>query len=180
MTERSVDAALRAYAAERKYHPTTIDRWLRLAPADRAALLELAQELRLGENQLRDLWEWAEEIAQRDGLSLATVLGAEALAAARRRAVGRSDKLKLVKAALRRLRFPQLGAAEDRLAVLVRELGLPPSVRVTPPESLEGDSIRIEIVADSAASLHDSVARLLAASQSPGCAAIFELLAGAR
>ena len=180
MTEPSVDAAFRAYATERKYHEATVDRWLRLPSVDRAALLELAQELRLGENQLRDLWEWAEEIAQRDGLSLATVLGAEAVAAARRRAVGRSDKLKLVKAALRRLRFPQLAAAEERLAALVRELGLPPSVRVTPPESLEVDSIRIEIVADSAASLHDSVARLLAASQSPGCAAIFELLAGVR
>lgn len=180
MTAPSVDAEVRAYAAERKYHPATIDRWLRLASADRAALLELAQELRLGENQLRDLWEWAEEIAQRDGLSLATVLGAEAVAAARRRAVGRSDRLKLVKAALRRLRFPQLAAAEDRLAALVSELGLPPSVRVTAPESLEGDSIRIEIVADSAASLQDSAARLLAAAQSPACAAIFELLAGAR
>ncbi len=176
MTRSELEAAFRAVAAARKYSDVTVDRWLRLSPDDGAVVLALAQELRLGDNQLRDLWEWAEEIAARDGTSLVQVLAAEPIDAARRRTVGRNDKLKLIKGALRRVRFPQLAAVEDQLGRLIDELGLPPSVRVTLPDFLEGDELRVEITARSAAALRDAAARLLAASESPACSALFELL----
>jgi hypothetical protein len=178
--EASPDTALRVFAQERKYTSATIERWLALEPDDGRALLELARELRLGENQLRDLWEWTEEIALRDGVSLAQVLALAPVAAARRnRTVGRNDKLKLVKGVLRRLRFPQLASTEDRLAALVRQLDLPRNVRVTFPEFLEGDEVRIEIVANSLTSLEVAAERLQAAAQKPECQAIFQLLAEA-
>jgi hypothetical protein len=121
--------------------------------------------------------EWAEEIAQRDHMSLAQVLAREAVAAPQRsRSLGRNDKLRLIKAALRRLRFPQLAATEERLATLVRELDLPRNIRVTFSEFLEGDEIRIEIVADSAASLKAAADRLRAAAGAPACTAIFQIL----
>jgi hypothetical protein len=179
MTDAAFDEALRAFAAERKYHGATVDRWLQLQAGDGAALLDLARGLRLGENQLRDLWECAEDIATRDCTSIAQVLANDAIARATRRQVGRNDKLKLVKGALRRLRFPVLVATEDRLRDLVRDLQLPANVRVTLPDCLEGDRVRVEIVATSVASLRDSVARLLEAAQTPACVDIFELLAEA-
>lgn len=172
----TLEASIRAFAAERKYRDATVDRWLCLAPADRAALLDLAQELRLGEHQLRDLWEWAEDIAVRDQSSLAQVLAVDLVAAARRRKLGRNDKLKLIKAALRRLRFPQLSSVEDRVAALVRQLGLPRNVRVILPEFLEGDALRVEITAESASALRAAVAGLLQAADTRTCAEIFELL----
>jgi hypothetical protein len=52
-------------------------------------------------------------------------------------------------------------------------------VRVTLPDCLEGDSVRIEIVAANVVSLRDCVARLSDAAQTPTCASIFELLAEA-
>jgi hypothetical protein len=168
---------IRAFARERRYSAATLERWLALDPPDGHALLELARELRLGENQLRDLWEWAEEIAQRDRRSLAQVLAHESVAALRRnRTLGRNDKLKLIKAALRRLRFPQLAATEERLAALVGQLDLPRNIRVTFPEFLEGDEVRIEIVADSVASLQTAVDRLRVAAAAPACAKIFQTL----
>jgi hypothetical protein len=176
MRDATIDAAFRAFAAERRYGDATVARWLTLVPRDGAALFALARELRLGDHQLRDLWEWAEEIATRDGSSLTQVLETDPVAAARRRALGRNDKLKQLKGVLRRLRFPQLAAVEDRLHALVRELGLPDTVRVTLPEFLEGDIIRIEIVAGSAAALRDAVAGLLAATRTPACEAIFDVL----
>lgn len=179
MTDAAVDQAIRTFTVERKYSAGIVDRWLRLSPVDGAALLDLAQELRLGENQLRDFWEWMEEIAQRDGRSLTQVLAADAIASARQRAVGRNDRVKLIRNVLRRMRFPQLAVTEDRLAALVRELGLPLSIHVTLPEFLEGDAVRIEIVADSARSLCDAAAQLLAAAETPACKALFELLAEA-
>jgi hypothetical protein len=175
--ETAVTDPIRAFAREHRYSAATIERWRALDPPDGLALLELAQELRLGENQLRDLWEWTEEIAQRDHWSLAQVLALEPVAAPRRnRSAGRNDRLKLIKAALRRLRFPQLAATEERLAGLVRELNLPGNIRVTFPEFLEGDDIRIEIVADSVASLKAVADRLQAAAEAPACTAIFQIL----
>jgi hypothetical protein len=176
MTDAEWEAEVRAFAAVRRYSATSVDRWLRLLPADAQALLSLAQELRLGEHQLCDLWAWAEEIAERDGQSLAQVLAAEAIMAARRRRVSRNDKLKLVKGALRRVRFPQLVATEERFAALVHELDLPRAVRVTWSEFPEGDTVRVEIAARDAAALRDAVGRLLAATQTSACAAIFDLL----
>ena len=177
MADASSHGAIRAFVHQRRYSTATVERWLALDPTDGRALLELAQELRLGENQLRAVWEWAEEIAQRDHISLAQVLTLEPVAAARRsRTIGRNDKLKLVKAALRRLRFPQLAAAEARLAALVRELDLPRNIRVSFPEFLEGDEVRIEIAADSAACLAAAADRLRAAAETQACTVIFRIL----
>src|SRR5262249_45337051 len=96
--------------------------------------------------------------------------------AARRRAVARNDVLRGVKAALRRLRFPQLAAVEDRLAVLIRQLDLPPTVQIAFPEFLEGDNVRVEIVVSNAPGLRAALASLQAAASAPLCDEIFGLL----
>ncbi len=179
MTDTDGQAAIRAYAGARLYSAATIERWLQLVACDGEALLQLATELRLGENQLRDLWDWAEEIAERDGVTLSQVLAAEPLAKARARQLGRNDTLKVIKAALRRLRFPQLAAVEDRMAALIRALRLPPTISITLPEHLEGDQVRIEIVADSPALWRAAATALLAAADTPACAELFRLLSEA-
>jgi hypothetical protein len=176
MIDAVAAAAIRAFATERKYHQATIERWLQLTPTDATALFELARELRLGEHQLGDLWDWAEEIGARDGLPLARVLAVEAMVAARRHGLSRNDTLRRVKEALRRLRFPQLAALEDRLAALIRTLALPRNMRVSLPEFLEGDEVRVEITADSAAALRAAAARLLDATNSSACEDLFALL----
>jgi ribonuclease D len=176
MRDDSADAAFRVYAAQRKFSDTTVERWQRLDAADAAALSGLTHDLRLGENQLRDLWQWAEEIAERDKISIATVLETEPVITLRRRKLGRNDKLKLIKTALQRRRFPQLAAAEDRLAALVRTLALPRTIRVVLPEHLEGEEVRVEIVVRDAAALRQAAAQLLAAANTPACAALFDAL----
>jgi len=177
MTEASSTAALCAFAAARRYSGDTLNRCARLNGEDSGALLGLLQELRPSENQLRDLWNWIEEIASRDHISLAHVLASEKVAAARRRDLGRNDKLKLLKDTLRRQRFPQLAAAEDQLAGLIRELALPRHVRVTLPAFLEGDAVHVDITADTAAALRTAAEALHAAAASPACERLFALLA---
>lgn len=178
MLDVQLETALRAFATERKYGDATLNRWLVLPAADAAALLHLARDLRLGENQLRGLWDWAQDVAVRDGRSIAQVLDSS-IGAVGQGHLNRNDKLKHLKAALRRQRFPELAALEDQLAELVRQLALPPTVRVTLPEFLEGDELRVEIVTRSPAALHDAAARLLAASQTPLCTKLFDLLSEA-
>src|SRR5207248_2499222 len=151
-------------------------RWLCLAPGDGSALLDLARQLRLGENQLRDLWTWAEEIAERDHVSLMAALTHPAVGAALRRPISRNDRLKLVKSALRRLRFPHLCSREDDLATHVRLLNLPANIHLTLPENLEGETIRIDIVVGTTAGLRAAASALLAATDTAACARLFELL----
>jgi hypothetical protein len=179
MSDSDVRDRIRAYAGARAYGAATTERWLRLAPRDGDALLQLALQLRLGENQLRALWDWAEEIAGRDRLTLREVLVVQPVAAARARALGRNDKLTAVKAALRRLRFPQLAAVEDRLGVLIRSMQLPRHVRVALPAHLEGDQVRIDIEVTSAEGWRTAAAALLAAADSPACSELFALLSEA-
>lgn len=168
--------AVRQWAGERRYRDALVERWLRLDSADVRALLDLAIELRLGENQLRDVWACTEDIAARDRCPLAAVLTAPPVMRARRGSTGRSDRLKAIKAALRRLRYPQLVATEQRLAELVRQLELPRNIHVTLPDWLEGNTVRVDIVADSAHALATAAAVLHAAATRPECAAIFSLL----
>lgn len=177
MTEQQIDNELRAYAKERGFRGETIQRWLALADEDRASLWDLTRELRLGENQMRDLWDWSEEIAARDATSIAAVLAHPSVKAARA-AAGRGERLKGVKAALRRLRFPVLVEVQDRITTLTRTLELPRNVRLIVPEYLEGDEIRIEIVGGDAPSLRAAAEKVASAAATPACEEIFELLSG--
>jgi hypothetical protein len=104
------------------------------------------------------------------------VLAAQPIAEARTRGLGRNDTLKAIKAALRRVRFPHLASVEEQLAGLVRDLGLPRNVRVMLPDFLEGDQVRIEIVAQSTAAWRAAAASLLAAAETTACSDLFTLL----
>jgi len=168
-----------AYANERGFRSATVDRWVALAADDAAALWDLVSALRLGENQARDLWEWGEEIAARDGRTLAAVFAAQPLQEALHGSGGRNDRLKAVKAHLRRLRFPTLARTEDRLEALVGGLGLPRGVKLSLPEFLEGDEVRVEIVARDAKGLQAVATQLANAAATPACEEIFELLSHA-
>ena len=179
MIDSTLDTMFRAFAADRRYGEATLERWSRLEPDDAAALLGLVQELRPSEHQLRDLWDWVEEIAAREHLRLAQVLALAPVASARQRDIGRNDKLKQLKGALRRLRFPQLSTAEDQLAMLIQALQLPRHVRLIVPEFLEGDTVRVEITVNSVAALQAAADALRAAAANPACEQLFAVLAEA-
>ncbi|HUI27461.1 MAG TPA: hypothetical protein VL403_15370 [Candidatus Kryptonia bacterium] len=176
MPETAMSAAARAFAQSRRFSAATLDRWLRLSDGDQAALLRLGERLRLGENQFRDLLDWSEEIAVRDGCSVATVWAREPVAATLARDLGRNEMIAAVKSALRQLRFPQLAAAEARLAELVRRLKLPRGVRLQLPEHLEGDDVRIDMSGHSAAALRAHAAAVQRALSAPELDEIFRTL----
>jgi hypothetical protein len=176
MPESSVSSIARAFAAARRFSAATLDRWLRLGDDDQAALLRLAERLRLGENHFRDFLDWSEEIAVRDRCAIASVWAREPVASTLARDLGRNEMIVAVKSALRQLRFPQLAAAEARLADLVRQLKLPRGVRVHPPEHLDSDEVRIELSGRSAHALREQAAAVLRALSAPELDEIFRTL----
>lgn len=148
------------YAEQKRLSQATLARWQAWQATDRQALLTVAQELRLGENHLRDFLDWLEEIVLRDGGSIAAVLQQPAVRRALKLGRSRNDKLKAVKDALRRLRYPEIARLEHELRACVKALALGPQVRVAFPPAFEGDEVTLEVRVKSAKDLDAVVSRI--------------------
>lgn len=172
------ESDVRAFASERRFKAALLQHWLAQAPADRDALLELAALLRLGENQFRDLFDDLTAIAARQGGGLAPIVNGTALRAVLTRPLGRNEAIKAVKQALRRLRYPQLSAAEHRLDGLGKQLHLPSGVRVELPENLDGEHVVLTLRARSAAELRAQAGAVAVALQGAALDELFAVLEG--
>ena len=174
-----IDQSIIEYAKQKGFHPQTVERWLRLAEGDRAAILELVEELKMGENHLRDFLDWLEEIALRDGVSLCAILQRESiLRISSDPRLGRSDKLKQIKEELRRLRFPRLSRIEGEIQKKIREMKLRPQIRISVPPGLEGGSLTVQVRATSYEELRRLVGEVQEASETEAMREIFALLRG--
>jgi len=173
------ELTIQEYALSKGLHPQFLQRWLNWNPKDGAALLDIAVSLKAGENHLRDLMDWSEEIALRDGIVICEVLANKAISEIRTDPrLGRADRLKRIKALVRRMRFPRLSQIEDSIQLRIRGLKLPPSVRLSVPAGLEGGDLKIEFTAGSPAELKSILAKLSAAAESDSLAEIYILLKG--
>jgi len=170
---------IRDYATAKGFHPRTLDRWLSWQADDAAALARLAFALKIGENHLRDLMDWLEEIALRDRQSIGAILASRTIDdIGTDPRLGRADRLKRIKEELRRLRFPRLAKTEDAIRSRIDDLKLHPEIRLTVPPGLEGGQLRIEFAATSQAELKQRAAKLAQAADQVSVAEIFGLLAG--
>jgi hypothetical protein len=170
---------IREYAKEKAFHPQTLARWLAWEQPDRDALYRLAFALKIGENHLRDLVDWLEEISLRDGLQVRQILGNGSIAALESDPrLGRADKLKRIKDQIRRWRFPRLAQTEDSIRARVQELKLQPEIRLTVPPGLEGGRLRVEFDASSQDELRRLIAKLADVTGKEAVREIFGLLAG--
>ena len=172
------NSAIRDYAAEKRFAAATLDRWLALPQSDREALLTLTVRLRCGENQFRDLLDDLSDIATRRGCAIAAVLNDEGPRGVLERPLGRNDAVKALKAALRRLRYPQLCTAERRAADLAAQLRLPSGVRVELPPNLEGEEVAVTMRARSARELRAQAHAIAAVLQGDAIDDLFAVLEG--
>jgi hypothetical protein len=141
--------------------------------------MRLATNLKLGENHLRDLMDWLEEIALRDGSAIEKILAARPLSEIESNPrLGRADKVKRVKEEIRRLRFPRLTETEDSIRAGIRKLKLHPGIRLTVPPGLEGGRLRAELNASTPEELKKLVDQLAAVTGTEALREIFALLAG--
>jgi hypothetical protein len=173
------EQTIQEYATSKGFHPQFQQRWLNWHPKDGAALLALALSLKAGENHLRDLMDWLEEIALRDGIAIYEVLESRAMyEISTNPRLGRADRLKRIKDQIRRIRFPRLSQVEDLIQLKMRQLKLQPSVRLSVPAGLEGGDLQVEFAAGSPAELKNILAKLNAAAETETLAEIYTLLKG--
>lgn len=164
------------YAREKRFSAVTLARWQAWPAEDRAALLSLVRDLRCGENHVKDLLDWLTDIARRDACGVAEVLAQPAIRAARAGAASRNDRLKSLKATLRRLRFPRLTQLEEQVHQAVRALDLGRSVQVSFPPNFEGDELTISLTVRSADQLRAQCACLNDRLADGGFARLFAAL----
>ncbi|MCS6924693.1 MAG: hypothetical protein NZ578_02205 [Candidatus Binatia bacterium] len=180
MTQPDIPCALServaAYARERRLSPPTLARWQAWPEEDKAALLVLARELQLNENHLRDFLDWLEEIAVRDRCRVADLLTAPAIQQPLTAHTARSEKLKGVKEALRKIRYPRLSRLEADLRAAVKALDLGRQVRISFPPALEGDAITVTLTARNVRELADCLTRLHQRIEDGRMQKVFDLL----
>ncbi len=136
------------YAKSKGFHSRVLERWLGWEQPARDALFRLATSLKLGENHLRDLMDWLEEISLRDRSTIEAILSSKTLAEIESNPrLGRADKVKRVKEEIRRMRFPRLAQTEESIRTRIQALKLHPAIRLTAPPGLEGGRLRVELSA---------------------------------
>lgn len=173
------DEQIRQYAQEKGFRPSTLERWLSWAETDKDALFGLAGALRIGENHVRDLIDWLEEISLRDGTTIREILAAGPVPGIQTDPrLGRADKLKRIKEQIRRVRFPRLSATEDLVQTRIRDLGLKAPIKLTAPPGLEGGRLYIEFHAASHQELRELIGKLAEAAKNITMTEIFALLRG--
>jgi hypothetical protein len=173
------ETQIHQYAKGKGFHPQTLKRWLAWDEPAGDALFRLAIGLKVGENHLRDLMDWLEEIALRDQSTIEEILASKPITDIESDPrLGRADKLKRVKEEFRRLRFPRLAQIESSIRVRIQELKLHPEIRLTVPPGLEGGRLRVELTASTPQELKKLAGKLAAAADSNTVREIFALLAG--
>jgi hypothetical protein len=156
-----------------------MERWLSWQPLDRAALAELVLALKIGENHLRDVMDWLDEIALRDRVQVHEILSRKVVSdIATDPRLGRGDKLKRVKEQLRRWRFPRLADTEDAIRAKIQGLKLKTGIKLSVPSGLEGGRLQVEFSAASHAELKQLMAALGDVLDKTDMAEIFDLLRG--
>lgn len=136
------------------------------------------QQVKAGENHLKDILDWLEEISLRDGIEIAQLVQNLATIVDDPR-LGRNDKLKRLKDELRRLRFPRLARIEDEIERRIRELKLSPEISLGVPVGLEGGGIVLKLQAASCEDLQRLAAEAIRAAESENMKEIFAAINGA-
>jgi hypothetical protein len=148
-----IEAAIRAWGAEKKLPQAHLERWLSLAASDRAAILNVVRALRLRTGATASALELLEEIATREGESIAAILARGDIARIVKGSGSAPERARAFIDVLRTIRYPRLGETVRRLKEEIAALGLPRKISILLPKDLGSDELRVELRARSGAEL---------------------------
>lgn len=119
------------------------------AMSDQAAAKELVtlfQELQLSLNRQREVLEWIQGIAGREGLAPRALLTAAPVADWRHDPhMDRGQKTQLVRHYLKKRRYPQITAFEEHYQRTVKELKLAEGMQLVAPQHFEGHKYTLQL-----------------------------------
>src|SRR5579872_6948441 len=130
LRDETTAAAIRACAANRRLDDAHTEKWLAMLTPSRMALLDIVERLNLRTGQLTAAIDLLDEIEIREGASPGQTLAREEI---RRACLSQGSgpwRAASFLEALRKIRFPRLRAAVERLSAEVAALKLPSGIRV--------------------------------------------------
>jgi hypothetical protein len=176
MRDETTAAAIRACAANRHLSEAETEKWLAMPTPSRMGLLNVAERLQLRTGQLVAAIDLLTEIEIREGVSPAEILLRDDVQRACKLAGSGPWRAAAFIEALRKIRFPRLKEAVDRLSAEIAALKLPSGVRVELPKDLGSDELQIRVSARTERQLGYLIDALT--EKKPGLVRIAKLMGG--
>jgi ParB/RepB/Spo0J family partition protein len=167
---------VKAYVLKEEVSRSNIRKLAALSAEDRMAALSLILPLKLGENNLREILTFLEEISQRDRCTIKKIIGdpqVEPILA--QEELTPSQKTERLKRALMDLRFPRMRRLEERFEKGRKGLNLPRNVTLSHQPYFEGKGLKVEFQFRTIEECHSALSFL---SHLAGEASFQELLEG--
>jgi len=140
-----MEKEIKLYVLNEEVSRTNIRRISSLSSKDRMTLLSLISPLKLGENRLREILTFLEEIAKRDGLTIREIVKRpEIQAILSHQELTPSQRADRMKNALLNLRYPRMHTMEEKFEKKRKELNLPSSVSLYHQPFFEGKGLKVE------------------------------------
>jgi hypothetical protein len=149
----SLEAEICELAARRHLPQASLERWLALDDAGRAAFLLAARSLKLRTGQLVGALELLEEIAARERTTAAQVLARQRLRGLLDGAGSAPQRAHAFVEELRAIRFPRLREHLGRIESAIAAMRLPRGLSVLLPRDLSSDELTIQLRASGPAQL---------------------------
>jgi ParB family chromosome partitioning protein len=136
---------IKIYVLNEEVSRTNIRRISSLSSKDRMALLSLISPLKLGENRLREILTFLEEITKRDRLTIREILKRpEIQAILSHQELTPPQRADRMKKALLGLRYPRMHNMEEKFEKKRKELNLPSKVSLYHQPFFEGKGLKVE------------------------------------
>jgi ParB/RepB/Spo0J family partition protein len=140
-----MEEEIRRYVLKEEVSRTNIRRISTFSSKDRVALLSLISPLKLGENRLREILTFLEEIIKRDRLTIREILKQpEIQAVLSHPELTPPQRAERMKKALMGLRYPRMHTMEATFEKRKKELNLPPNLFLQHQPFFEGKGLKME------------------------------------
>ena len=136
---------IKTYVLKEEVSRSNIRRLSTLTPDNRMAVLSLVSALKLGENRLREILTFLEEISRRNQCKEKDIVQrSEIQAVLSQKELTPSQKTERIKKVLTDLRYPKLNQLEKAFEKKRKDLNLPSSISFHHPPFFEGKRLKIE------------------------------------
>ena len=172
-----LDEEIKEHIVRKRLPVRASSRLLALSPDDRRTSFRLISRLNLGVNLIVEFLTCLEETSQRDEIPVGELLDdREIEAVLGNKEFTRSRKIELIRKILRGKRYPQLTGLEAQVEEKLRQLHLPPELKLSPPPYFEGDELKVEFGFRDPKELKRMADRLLKISDLPELAEILKII----
>ncbi len=135
--------------------------------SDAGALGRVFERLRLGLNRQREVMGICRDLARRDKMSIREILDRPPLRSLIEAADGDiGERTRRLRQQLRKMRYPDLSAAEAEFQRCIKSLALGQGIRLVPPPFFEGNAYQMTLILSSIDDLHRHLTTLAAKASS--------------